>query len=105
MSTQLYFQCSKRLVDSQIAQSNLQLEEDAEMPLSAWHADEKIWRFIEMGCVWRIYCTQLAQPFTTYHTPGMTHGHCPDYGSGGNNLHDTWCVYNISSLEEEGLKE
>lgn len=86
MFTQPYFQCNERLVDSQIAQSNLQLEGDAEMPLSAWHADEKTWRIIKMGCV----CTQLAQPFTTYHTPGMTHGHCHfDYGHGRNNLHDT----------------
>lgn len=82
MFTQSYFLCNERLVDSQIAQSNLQLKEDAKMPLSVWHAEEKIWKFSKMDCVWSIYCTQLTQPFTSYHTPRMAPGHRPcDYGN------------------------
>lgn len=71
MFTQPYFRCNEKLVDSQIAQSNLHLEEDAEVSLRAWHAEEKIWKFSKMGYVWSIYCRQLAQPSTAYHTPRM----------------------------------
>lgn len=46
---QTYCQCNESLEGSQFAHANFQMEEDVEMPFSAWPTEETHWRFSKNG--------------------------------------------------------